>query len=225
MANNLPANIRKHTLFQENEYSHTIVFPEGFTMPDSVTAEVRRDGVVQQGISPTVTVDNLRVTFTYTTEMLVKMYSRYEQYFIFGGDYLLGGYVLISNEFGDPDNGETNVIIAGDQVTTIEIPGLAIAEGKLQEVLAAAEQVSQDKQSVSSDKSDVMEAKDEVLESKRVKVLTFALVLPLCLADAPKLFDVAVDETLGNQTHIPYRWDGEILFMYDIYPSLTQPTL
>ena len=50
MANNLPVNIRKHTLFQENEYSHTIVFPEGFTMPDSVIAEVRRDSVIQKGI-------------------------------------------------------------------------------------------------------------------------------------------------------------------------------
>lgn len=232
MANNLPSNLKRHTMFRDKPYSHKVNFPDGFPMPSLITAEVRKGSKVIPGITPEISITGQSFTFTYQPSTLAKIRGLYDQYYLFDGQQYLGGEINTVVQIGDPDGGETNVVIAGDTVTTIQIPGLDVTEGKLQEVLTVAagvvtagSEIETKRQEVAGNTQVVLEAAQEFDETKRVKLASFAAVLPLCIANKPRLFSVNVDETLGNSVHVPYRWDGAILFMYDIYPSSIQPTL
>lgn len=98
-------------------------------------------------------------------------------------------------------------------------------EKDIENILNYTEEIETIATAVETARQEVEQVRDEVSESSRVLVPTRAAIDALLESGKPRLFEVAVDETLGNQELVPYRWNGSVLFMYDIYPSTTQPVI
>jgi len=247
MANNLPSNLKRHTMFRDKPYSHKVNFPEGYTMPTLITAEVRKNNRVIIGITPTITKEGQSFTFTYSPETLSKIMGLYDQYYLFDGIQVLGGEINTVIQIGDPDGGETNVTIAGESVTTIQIPGSQLAFETLEQVTTLAEQVDTDtiaveagraategylnqvvnlKSDVTTLKSDMIAIRDEAMSIvANPRPATYAAMVALLRLNHPKTFTVQNDEFQGIQK-VPYYWDGVELYVYgtlvDPQPTVTQ---
>jgi len=227
MANNLPSNLKRHTMFRDKPYSHKVNFPEGYIMPALITAEVRKSNRVIIGITPDVTKEGQSFTFTYSKETLSKIMGLYDQYFLFDGIQILGGEINTVIQIGDPTGGETNVTIAGDTVTVIEIPGSELAQQTLEQVTEKAAEVetarlqtvqkaseaAADRVQTGLDRTAVTSAKDIVVNMQPVRVATFTAMTTLLRLNKPRNFTVIADEFQGVDL-VPYEWDGITLFVY-----------
>jgi len=71
----------------------------------------------------------------------------------------------------------------------------------------------------------------QIDEGRRIRVPTYSEMEDLLIADTPRKYRVTADESqINEETGLPepyvlYTWDGEILYMYDIYPKNPQPTV
>lgn len=125
--NNLPSDMRRHTVFRDNDYSHTIVFEDGYPLPtpDKIKMQVRYNGRVLE-IDPEVSVSGQRVTYTYTPEMLAKVPSIVQQYLVLDGKSFIGGELGVLVGYGEQDISETQVTVVEGEVTVVEVMGLSL---------------------------------------------------------------------------------------------------
>lgn len=125
--------MRRHTVFRDNPYSHTVVFPDDYPLPDAadIQMQVRKDGRILPGITPSIAVDGKRVTFTYDVEDLQKLPTISQQYMVLDGVSLIGGELGVLIGVGEQDISETTVNIVDGQVTAVEVQGLALVDAQV----------------------------------------------------------------------------------------------
>ncbi len=192
-------------------------------------------------------------SFTYTPEILNDMKGLCVHTFMLDGQAFAAGQINSRTGYGETDPVNYNVMLDGDSYLIVEVPGLDIVAGLAAQVAADRVQTGLDRIATGEDRTATAgsasaaltseqnaanhetgandakvaaeEARDEVAESRRFSVATRAAIDVHLESGKPRLFEVAIDETLGDSALVPYRWNGSILFMYDIYPALTQPTI
>jgi hypothetical protein len=140
--NNLPSNLTRHTVFRDNDYSHTLVFPNDYVLPaaEDMAMQVRKNGVIVADVSATIVKDGQRVTFTYTKETLALVPGYHFQYFLINGTSILGGELMVIIGVGEQDITESVIEVTEEGVTVVIVQGLAL----VQEQVALATQAAAD---------------------------------------------------------------------------------
>jgi hypothetical protein len=122
--NNLPSDWGRHTVFRDNSYSHTIVFPETYVLPDPslILVKIRRGNLEVLGLNITVQVVDNRVIYTCTKEVLRLIPGMHEQYLVISGKELMGGELLVKIGVGEPSLIESEVTIVEGAITVVQVP-------------------------------------------------------------------------------------------------------
>ena len=143
--NNLPSNMKRHTVFRDNPYSHTVVFPDDYPLPDEsdIKMQVRQNGRILAGITPTISVDGQRVTYTYTPEMLAKLPEITNQYLVLDGVSLIGGELGARIGYGEQEISETVVSVVDGEVTVVQVMGLDLVAAQVGIATEKAEEATQ----------------------------------------------------------------------------------
>lgn len=138
--NNLPSNLTRHTVFRDNDYSHTLVFPDEYVLPaaSEMQMQVRKDGKIVSGISADIVKDGQRVTFTYSKETLQLIPGFSKQYFLIDGVSILGGELNVIIGVGEQDITESVISIVDEQITVVVVQGLALVTAQVAIATAAA---------------------------------------------------------------------------------------
>lgn len=142
--NNLPSNLTRHTVFRDNDYSHTLVFPDTYVLPavEDMAMQVRRNAVIVDDVDAVITKDGQRVTFTYAKEDLALIPGYNFQYFLIDGKSILGGELMVVIGVGEQDVTETQVIIEDGNVTTVVVQGLDLVAELTEIAVEAAAKVA-----------------------------------------------------------------------------------
>lgn len=138
--NNLPSNLTRHTVFRDNDYSHTLVFPDEYPLPaaSEMQMQVRRNGFVVAGVSANIVKNGQRVTFTYTKETLQLIPGFSKQYFVSEGESLLGGELNVIIDVGEQDITESVITVVDEQLTVVVVQGLELVTAQVDLATAAA---------------------------------------------------------------------------------------
>jgi hypothetical protein len=139
--NNLPSNLTRHTVFRDNDYSHTLVFPDEYVLPavSEMQMQVRKNGVIVPDVEAEITKNGQRVTFAYTAETLQLIPGFHKQYFVMSGKSLLGGELEVIIGVGEQDITESVITVVDEQITVVVVQGLALVA---EQVALAEEQVA-----------------------------------------------------------------------------------
>lgn len=210
--NSLPSNIGRHTLFRDNENSHTFVFQDSYPLPDAslIKMQVRYNGRILPDIDPEIVVDGQRVTYTYTPEMLVKVPSIVQHYLVLDGKSFLGGEMGVLVGYGQQDITETHVTVTDGDVTVVEVMGMDLVTAQVTIATEKAEQTAADRIQTGQDAATATtkageaagsataaeEARDTAIANavQRIDVATFAAAVPYFSGSQPREIYVAADE-------------------------------
>lgn len=143
--NNLPSNMRRHTVFRDNPYSHTVVFPNDYPLPAAnlIKMQVRQDRRILTGIEAEISVTDKRVTFTYSPATLSKLPEITQQYMVLDGVSVLGGELGAKIGYGDQDISETHVTVTDGEVTVVQVMGLELVTEQVSIATDAAAEATQ----------------------------------------------------------------------------------
>lgn len=146
--------MRRHTVFRDNEYTHTVVFPDSYQLPatNRINMQVRYNGRILADITPDISVTGKRVTYTYTPEMLAKVPSIVQQYLVLDGKSFIGGELGVLVGYGEQDISETHVTIVDGEVTVVEVMGLALVEAQVSIATEKAAQTTEDALQTAADR-------------------------------------------------------------------------
>ncbi len=147
--------MRRHTVFRDNPYTHTVVFPDSYPLPatDKIKMQVRRDRSIIVGIDPEISVTGKRVTYTYSPALLAKLPQIVDQYLVLDGDTILGGQLGVLIGYGEQEESETHVTIADGEVTVVEVMGLELVEAQVDIATQKAAQTAEDAVQTAGDRA------------------------------------------------------------------------
>lgn len=206
----LPTELPADKIYRENAWSKLFTFTEGFLDDQDVVADFYVENT-PIGYTVTPDVDGVNLTLNVPVDKVRELPAAFTYKLSVGDTTLLSGYVRVTLGSGTNNAGILAVNITEGRATFIEISNYAVNAALTAEATIA--------------RDEAVAAADEVAQSRRLSVATRSAIDAHLESGTARLFEVAIDETLGNSTLVPYRWNGSVLFMYDIYPADPQPTL
>lgn len=201
--NNLPSNIEPITMFKESDYPFKLdMYPEYAGDPE-VTFEIWYGSKKVDSFLGSYNTGTKRITGTFESDKIKVMPPVTDYYILLDGEYKFGGKIKPQLGSGEPSNDAIQAQLSGDNIIVVEVPAL----------------------------DEINSAVGQVLNTLPIRVETFAEMIDQIEEDKPRFYTVLNDEYQASlppfvaETNVPYMWDGQVLFEYNISPCDFQPEI
>lgn len=124
---NMPTPAPNITAFKQNALNIPIIFEDGFSLPDTITAEIWEingtDGLRVASIVPSIEVSGQTVTVKLTKSQVGRLKKNYAFYLLMDGEYKIGARITTVMGFGVPSSTPLQVSLPDIGLVKINLIG------------------------------------------------------------------------------------------------------